>query len=140
MVRYKFLLTLTKITMIRSDYSLLVMNIHNYSLLLPVHLVSNFLWSDYGGIYLDSDVLLLKSLDPLRTYPLTLGRVDGSRTEIANGIILAKSGTDFLRLWALTYATYSHQSQYDYYSVRVPALLQRLVTRTEDVNGRWWLY
>lgn len=28
----------------------------------------------HGGIYLDSDVLLLKSLDPLRNFEFTIGR------------------------------------------------------------------
>ena len=60
--------------------------------------------SAYGGIYLDTDVLVLKSLDPLRVHKLTLG-VSGPN-EISNGIIIARRGAPFLRMWLENYHSY----------------------------------
>ena len=60
--------------------------------------------SDYGGIYLDTDMLILKSLDPLRVHALTLG-VSGPK-EISNAIIIAQKNALFLRLWKENYKNY----------------------------------
>ncbi|KAI0218592.1 hypothetical protein LSAT2_029689 [Lamellibrachia satsuma] len=42
---------------------------------------------DYGGIYIDDDVLVIRSFDPLRGYDLTLGRP--VKFALSNGIIIA---------------------------------------------------
>ena len=59
----------------------------------------------FGGIYLDTDVLILKSFDPLRKYNLVLGRA--TKTTIANGIMIARKGALFLRLWLENYRNYN---------------------------------
>ncbi|XP_002122529.5 uncharacterized protein LOC100176393 [Ciona intestinalis] len=48
-----------------------------------------------GGIYLDSDVLVLRSLDPLRRYPFTMGR--STATTLSNGAMLSKPNSIFLQ-------------------------------------------
>ena len=60
--------------------------------------------SDFGGIYLDTDVLVVKSFEPLRKYNLTLARE--SRIKLANGIILARPSSLFIRIWLESYATF----------------------------------
>ena len=68
----------------------------------------NSLHSEYGGIYLDHDVILVKSMDPLRRYDVTLGREMPSL--LANGVILARSNAQFLRIWLQTYRNYDSKS------------------------------
>jgi len=42
---------------------------------------------DYGGIYLDGDVLVVKSFTPLRRFPFVIGRQ--SPDGLCNGIMVA---------------------------------------------------
>ena len=51
----------------------------------------------YGGIYLDYDVLVLRSMGELRKYPFSIGR-EGPPKFIA-GIIVAHKDALFLKLW-----------------------------------------
>ena len=51
----------------------------------------------YGGIYLDTDVLVLRSMDQLRKHPLTLGREIPPK--FIAGIIVAHKDALFLKLW-----------------------------------------
>ena len=60
--------------------------------------------SDFGGIYLDTDALVVKSFEPLRKYNLTLARE--SSNKLANGIILARPSSLFIRMWLESYATF----------------------------------
>jgi hypothetical protein len=54
----------------------------------------------YGGIYLDMDVLALKSFDELRQFPMVLGQegLDGF-IGLANAVIVAHSSSSFLQQW-----------------------------------------
>ena len=80
--------------------------------------------TEFGGIYLDRDVLPVKSFDPLRVYDLVLGReLPGS---LANGIIVARKGAPFLRIWHETYRDY-RPKKWAYNSVSVPSLLSDLL-------------
>ena len=74
--------------------------------------------AEFGGIYLDPDVLVFRSFDPLRRLPLTLARESGST--IANGIIICRPGVLFMRFWIEAYKTYK-PSTWAYHSVIVPA-------------------
>ena len=65
-------------------------------------------FSDYGGIYIDDDVLVIRSFDPLRGYDLTLGRP--VKIALPNGIIIARNGTLFLRIWLENYRHYNPKS------------------------------
>ena len=49
--------------------------------------------SDYGGMYFDNDVILLKSWDDIRVYPLSMGRV--TRSAISNGLMVSYSAILF---------------------------------------------
>jgi hypothetical protein len=52
----------------------------------------------YGGIYLDLDVLVVQSFDPLRKYPCTLGLE--SPVKVCGSIIIGDADFVFLKLWA----------------------------------------
>uniref|UniRef100_H2Z4J5 Alpha-1,4-N-acetylglucosaminyltransferase n=1 Tax=Ciona savignyi TaxID=51511 RepID=H2Z4J5_CIOSA len=58
-----------------------------------------------GGIYLDSDVLILRSLDPLRRYAFTMGR--STANSLSNGAMLAKPESKFLQATIDTYKEFS---------------------------------
>ena len=64
--------------------------------------------ADFGGIYLDTDMLILKSFDPLRGHDLVIAR--DSDKSIANGIMIARKGALFLRLWLENYRNYKRGS------------------------------
>lgn len=78
---------------------------------------------DFGGIYLDTDMLILKSLDPLRVHNLVLGRPVS--ISLSNGIMLARKGALFLRLWLENYRNYD-RSDWGGNSVRFSNSLQKL--------------
>ena len=49
-------------------------------------------------------MLVAASFDPLRKYDFTLGRE--TKTLLANGVMLARRGAPFLRVWLETYRNY----------------------------------
>ena len=53
---------------------------------------------EYGGIYLDLDVLVVQSFDELRKYPCTLGWESDDR--ICGGIVISSKDSSFLHMWA----------------------------------------
>ena len=57
--------------------------------------------TDYGGIYLDHDVIVVKSFDTLRKYDFTIGRE--SSNSLNNGVMLGRQGTPFAQIWLETY-------------------------------------
>ncbi|XP_077861758.1 uncharacterized protein LOC144342563 [Saccoglossus kowalevskii] len=59
----------------------------------------------FGGIYLDTDIFILKSLEPLRYYDYVVGRQ--SSCCLNNGIILASNNSEFLRIFYENYRTYN---------------------------------
>nr|KAG5692784.1 hypothetical protein BaRGS_009400 [Batillaria attramentaria] len=64
-----------------------------------------------GGVYLDTDMILLRPLDPLLDRPLTMGLVDNN-TGMGNALILAAKGSIFLRDW---YANYRHFDPFSFH-------------------------
>lgn len=63
----------------------------------------------YGGIYLDRDILVLKSFDPLRKYPTVLGAELPKR--LNNGVIIARRGSAFLRIMLEQYHSYAGKKE-----------------------------
>ncbi|CAH1793404.1 unnamed protein product, partial [Owenia fusiformis] len=84
------------------------------------------LLKEYGGTYIDSDVIALRSLDPLRHYNHTqgVGIVGGG---LSNGVIIAKKTSKFLNIWLEEYKTYAKDDKikniWGYYSVTRPRQL-----------------
>ncbi|XP_077992233.1 uncharacterized protein LOC144446361 [Glandiceps talaboti] len=59
----------------------------------------------WGGVYLDIDLFVLASLDPLRYYDYVVGRAD--QKGLSNGIILANKNATFLKIFYNNYKNYS---------------------------------
>lgn len=66
-----------------------------------------------GGMYIDFDVIALRSLDKLRVYPCTLGVESGSEQTaglVNAGLILAEPNSTFIRRWLDSYRNYNAKS------------------------------
>ncbi|XP_054159541.1 uncharacterized protein LOC128957753 [Oppia nitens] len=63
---------------------------------------------EFGGIYLDRDVYVVKNLDPFRNYEMTLDfeRTDNGTKVLASQTLLAHRNARFLKLWLMTYCDY----------------------------------
>lgn len=68
----------------------------------------------YGGIYLDYDVIVLNSMDPLRLYETTLGKELPAK--FIAGIIAAAPNARFLKLWRESYKDKYRPDEWDYNS------------------------
>ncbi|CAH1793402.1 unnamed protein product [Owenia fusiformis] len=83
------------------------------------------LLKEYGGTYIDNDVIALRSLDPLRHYNHTQG-VGLVTSALSNGVIIAKKTSRFLSIWLEEYKTYGKKEVYNlwgHYSVSKPRQL-----------------
>ena len=73
----------------------------------------------HGGLYLDSDVLVLRSFEPLtHSAPFTIGVQSPGRT--ANAVLLSSRANPFVRRWADAYHTFNGSRDWDAHSVRTP--------------------
>jgi hypothetical protein len=84
---------------------------------------------EYGGIYLDADVIVHRDFDDLLGHSVVMGQ-EGEAAEhgLANAVILAEPQSPFLRRWLDQYETFrGHGQEYFYaeHSVRLPAKLSR---------------
>ncbi|KAG1474007.1 hypothetical protein G6F56_000620 [Rhizopus delemar] len=77
----------------------------------------------YGGIYLDLDVISLKSVDHLLNKEFIMAQegVDGS-VGLCNAMIMARPHSRFIQRWFATYATFD-SSDWNYHSVVLPGKL-----------------
>jgi len=79
-----------------------------------------------GGIYLDADVLVHRTFEPLLEHDVVLG-AEGRSTRFgtANAVILAKSNAPFLVRWMATYKSFrsTATSHWNEHSVRIPHVL-----------------
>ena len=74
-----------------------------------------------GGMYFDTDTMVLKSLDPLRRdHDIVLGKE--SELSLANGAILVNKNSWFLKRWFQEYQTFSSKN-WGLNSVQVPFVL-----------------
>ncbi|GFO30839.1 hypothetical protein PoB_005734400 [Plakobranchus ocellatus] len=71
-----------------------------------------------GGIYLDADMVVVRDLEPLLDYDITLGMVENG-TGMGNAFIVTKRGSPFLREWYTEYTRYSRE-QFYHNSLQVP--------------------
>ena len=74
-----------------------------------------------GGIYLDLDIVFVRSIEELRQHDLTMGLMDKS-TGMGNGLILAKPSSRFLTFWYESYRTFDN-SKWGVHSMQHPYLL-----------------
>lgn len=72
---------------------------------------------EYGGIYLDYDVIVLNSLDPVRKFDATLGKEKPPK--FIAGIIIGRKGALFLKLVYESYRDNYRWFDWDYNCARV---------------------
>lgn len=83
---------------------------------------------EYGGIYLDLDVLSIRSFDELRKYPCTIGYENSDY--VCGGIIICSSNSPFLLLWLNAFLDDYKVKKWAYNSGRVP---QKMIKRYPDL-------
>ncbi|CAH1795680.1 unnamed protein product [Owenia fusiformis] len=101
---------------------------------------------EYGGVYIDTDVIAIQSYEPLLKYDVTLPR--DSEDQLANGIIFAKPHAPFLKIWHETYKTYSKWKKgtnaWAFHSVQTPYKLSKIFPHLVHIEGssligpRWY--
>lgn len=78
----------------------------------------------YGGIYLDTDAIALKSFDPLRKFEYTMGlEYHGNPGRLNNGIIVSAKNASFLHIWYNTYKNFTKR-EWDFHDTIIPYHLQ----------------
>ena len=90
-------------------------------------------FTEYGGIYLDTDQILLKSVDKYRDFDATIGIDYG--TTAANSLIIAKKHAKFLDFWLDSYHSYS-KTDGQKHSNEIPYKLSRKYKNLVHVVGR----
>jgi hypothetical protein len=80
-----------------------------------------------GGIYLDMDVIALRSFDNLLgcEKDLILGNEGGDRHGLCNAIIIGRPGSSFVERWRESYNTFT-TNEWNYHSVILPKKLSSL--------------
>lgn len=89
---------------------------------------------DYGGIYMDLDVIVLKPFTPFMCNELTLGQE--TEVKLNNGLIIAAPGARFLNLWLDYYHYELRDYVWDYNSVKTPFTLWTLHRHLVHVETR----
>ncbi len=75
---------------------------------------------EYGGIYLDLDVICIKPFTELLIHEVVLGEEKG--VGLCNAVILAEPNASFIGVWLNSYSTFD-ESEWNEHSVRLPARL-----------------
>ncbi|ESO11696.1 hypothetical protein HELRODRAFT_166711 [Helobdella robusta] len=100
--------------------------IFNYTVSVPEHqsdVARIQLLREYGGLYIDLDVVLLRPLDPLLEYETTMGAETPS--QLGSGFILAKENSAFLKLWLDSYSNNFNDNDWNYHSTIMPMKLAK---------------
>jgi len=77
---------------------------------------------EFGGIYLDRDVYVVKSLDIFRKYEMTLECNDEEYQYVGNQVLIAHKNARFLKLWLDSYHDY-HINEWYYNGGMLPTLM-----------------
>lgn len=67
-----------------------------------------------GGIYLDTDVFVLKPFTDLLSSPrdIVMGHEGGNRYGLCNAVVVARPGGEFLAVWRESYKRYVNGGRY----------------------------
>lgn len=75
---------------------------------------------EFGGIYLDLDMISLSSFDHLLDHDFVMGQEgEDGRIGLCNAVILASKESKFLKIWYESYSTFN-SSLWSYHSVVLP--------------------
>jgi hypothetical protein len=93
----------------------------------------------YGGIYLDIDVLCLKSFAPLRRFETVMGD-EGGGEGLCNAVILAMPEAVFIKRWYETYRTFRSTGKthfWNEHSVQKPLELSLEIPESIHIVSRF---
>jgi len=72
---------------------------------------------EYGGIYLDADVLVHRAFDDLLDFPVVMGIEGKDQIQgLADAVILAKRGAPFIRTWLESYRSFRSKGRDEYWA------------------------
>jgi hypothetical protein len=91
-----------------------------------------------GGIYIDTDMLLLRPLYDLMNQPLTL--TEESPSSIANGVILAAPESEFLKIWLNKMPQALRSPTWAYHAVVLPVQLSLDFPHLATVRGSSYFF
>ncbi|KAJ8312246.1 hypothetical protein KUTeg_009619 [Tegillarca granosa] len=92
---------------------------------------------EYGGIYLDTDTILLRSLDSLRNYTFSMSKT--RKNTLGNGLILSAAGSKFIDIWLRNYNTFNPK-KWGQHSVYLPFDLSIRNPELIHVENRTFLH
>jgi len=127
-------------------------SIYNRTLVVPEHqsdVVRLTVLEEFGGLYVDLDVIIVRPLDSLLSYDVIMGAE--TPLMLGSGFILAtRTNATFVRLWRQAYADNFDDSNWNRHSVYVPMELAKQHPNLVHVewfsinrpnwNERHWLY
>ena len=88
--------------------------------------------SEYGGLYLDFDEILLRPITPLRRYQMTMGHV--LKNSLGNQFIMGKKNATFLYLWHKSYKNY-RSDHWSHNSLFIPFKLAEIHPELIHIDG-----
>nr|XP_039263109.1 uncharacterized protein LOC120339107 isoform X2 [Styela clava] len=86
----------------------------------------------HGGIYLDTDAFILRSMDPLRKFPFTMGR--SVEDAFSSGVILSEPNSTFLQTWSNLFKYYTESDFFTKVSLRIHLLKPELPIHVEEIS------
>jgi len=94
---------------------------------------------EFGGTYLDRDVIVIKSLDPLRKFEMTIDyQFLGTHKEMGNQVQIAHKRARFLRLYLKTYEKYNGtQSGWNSGQFPVERIINKYPHLVHSMNGQF---
>jgi len=126
-------------------------SVYNRTLLVPEHqsdVVRLAVLEEFGGLYVDLDVIVVRPVDSLLSYAVVMG----AETPMMLGsgfILVSRTNATFIRLWRQAYANFD-DSDWNRHSVYVPMELAKQHPELVHVewfsinrpnwNERHWLY
>lgn len=79
----------------------------------------------YGGIYLDTDIVVLRPFSSLLMHEFVMGQEgENGQYGLCNAVILANKDSPFLRRWYESYRSFD-DSLWSYHSVQLPLIMSR---------------
>jgi len=127
-------------------------SVYNRTLLVPEHqsdVVRLAVLEEFGGLYVDLDVIVVRPVDSLLSYDVIMG----AETPMMLGsgfILVSRANATFIRLWRQAYADDFDDSDWNRHSVYVPMELAKrhpqhvhvewFTINRPNWNERQWLY
>ncbi|GJQ15756.1 hypothetical protein GpartN1_g7547.t1 [Galdieria partita] len=96
---------------------------------------------EFGGIYVDMDVLVLKPFHFLRQYDFSLGEEGvNASVGLGNAVLIARKGAVFLKRWRAEYCRHFDSSHWNHYSVMLPHRIYRKFPGEANVLPHYAFY